>query len=168
MRQQRCCSFIICRVRQWAVGGLRYLQGLGRQLHRIFQIASMSGNLPMIQLEKGLSLIRVVSSRSGESSLADNLPGLKYIVPMLLGEGRLAHDLSIFARMQIQPRMPRYSWIVGLIHLMRVFTTCVCDRRVTCVRVFVESSSISSFDPLQIVSNITLAHPHFQFPADMG
>jgi hypothetical protein len=49
---------------------------------------------------------------------------------------------------------------MGLIHLTRVFTTYVGD---TCVRVFEGSSSRSSLDPLQIVSNITLAHSHFQF-----
>ena len=37
--------------------------------------------------------------------------------------------------------------------------------RVTgCVRVFEESSSISSLDPHQIVSNTTLAHSHLQLP----
>jgi hypothetical protein len=41
------------------------------------------------------------------------------------------------------------------IHYLRV--TC-------CVRVFEESSSISSLDPLQIVSNTTLAHSHLQLP----
>jgi len=49
---------------------------------------------------------------------------------------------------------------MGLIHLTRVFTTYVAD---TCVRVFEGSHFISSLDPLQIVSNITLAHSHFQF-----
>jgi hypothetical protein len=62
-----------------------------------------------------------------------------------------------------RPRQHRMvpSWIVGLIHLTRVFTTYVGN---TCVRVFERSRSISSLDPPQIVSNITLAHSHFQFP----
>jgi hypothetical protein len=50
---------------------------------------------------------------------------------------------------------------MGLTHLTRVFTTDVGD---TCVNVFVGSRLISSLDPPQIVSNITLAHSHFQFP----
>ena len=50
---------------------------------------------------------------------------------------------------------------MGLTHLTRVFTTDVGD---TCVHVFVGSRLISSLDPPQIVSNITLAHSHFQFP----
>ena len=56
---------------------------------------------------------------------------------------------------------------MGLIHLTRVFTTYVDDmshRLCSCVRVFEESSSISSLDPPQIVSNTTLAHSHLQFP----
>ena len=60
---------------------------------------------------------------------------------------------------------------MGLIHLTRVFTTYVDDVShwlCSCVRVFEEPSSISSLDPLQIVSNITLAHSHFQFPTNVG
>src|SRR5436305_1495232 len=59
------------------------------------------------------------------------------------------------------------SWFMGLIHLTRVFTTYVDDMShwlCSCVRVFQESSSISSLDPLQIVSNTTLAHSHLQLP----
>jgi hypothetical protein len=49
------------------------------------------------------------------------------------------------------------SWIIGLTHLTRVFTTDVGD---ACVHVFVGSR----LDPPQIVSNITLAHSHLQLP----
>ena len=58
---------------------------------------------------------------------------------------------------------------MGLIHLTRVFTTYVDDMShwlCSCVRVFEESSFISSLDPLQIVSDTTLAHSHFQFPTE--
>src|SRR5947199_3714617 len=58
-------------------------------------------------------------------------------------------------------------WFMGLIHLTRVFTTYVDDMShwlCLCVRVFEESSSISSLDLLQIVSNTTLAHSHLQLP----
>src|ERR1700740_86401 len=76
-------------------------------------------------------------------------------------------SVRVALRQSSTSRKEDLSWFMGLIHLTRVFTTYVDDMShwlCSCVRVFEESSSISSLDPLQIVCNTTLAHSHLQLP----